>query len=89
MLMAGWGAVEGVVVTVGCVGRAVGLLRGRTNERTYGQGRACINIHFEAARLPPVNIDLHYEHFYWQRHQQPAAVAAECARARKHNGRAE
>ena len=19
---------------------------------------------------PPVNIDLHYEHFYWQRHQQ-------------------
>ena len=48
------GAVEGVV-TVGCSGRVVRLLRGRgnDNELTYGQrcsGRACINIHLEAAR---------------------------------------
>lgn len=36
MLMARWGAVEGVVVTVGCVGRAVGL---RCEERRLRQWR--------------------------------------------------
>ena len=99
-------------MTVGCSGRVVRLLRGRgnDNELTYGQrcsGRACINIHLEAARgrgpprpapsflrsFLPVNIDLHYEHFYWQRHQQnrtacwAAPAAPECnvrTHARKH-----
>ena len=42
----------------------------------------------------PVNIDLHYEHFYWQRHQQrereeenSMADVTHCTRARKYDGR--
>ena len=43
------GAVEGVV-TVGCSGRVVRLLRGEGTNLCGRRGRACINIHLEGGR---------------------------------------